>query len=381
MGSTTTSSKGKILIVDDTPDNLRLLSEMLSNQGYSVRSAISGTAAFMAINTKCPDLILLDINMPQLDGYQVCQQIKCQESTRDIPILFLSANHEVIDKVKAFQVGGLDYITKPFQVEEVLARVDTHLTLSRTQKELSQARVDALRALQQEKELNRLKSEFIALVTHDFHTPLVSIQGFISLLRQGCPNLPVATQERYFNKMDASVEHLMYLLEQVLLIGKSESGKLQSYPTQFNFKDLCQEIIESLQLQNTHRLIHFSYLGDDNPVELDPALIRQILLNLLTNAVKYSPNDRPIYFRVELENSTLTLKVEDQGIGIPVEEQAHLFELFHRCSNATSIRGSGLGLAVVKTCIEALNGQIHINSQVDQGTIVTARIPLERPTF
>lgn len=381
MDSSATRAKGKILIVDDTPDNLRLLSEMLSNQGYSVRSAISGTAAFMAINTKCPDLILLDINMPQLDGYQVCQRIKSQESTRDIPILFLSANHEAIDKVKAFQVGGLDYITKPFQVEEVLARIDTHLTLSRVQKELSQARIDALRALEQEKELNRLKSEFIALVTHDFHTPLVSIQGFVSLLRQNCPNLPITTQERYFNKIDASVEHLMYLLEQVLLIGKSESGKLQSYPTRFNLKTLCQEMIESLQLQNTHRLIDFSYLGADDTIELDPALIRQILLNLLTNAVKYSPNDRPIQLRVQQEHSAITLEVEDQGIGIPLDEQAHLFELFHRCSNAQSIRGSGLGLAVVKTCLKALNGQIQINSQLGQGTIVTTKIPLELPIF
>jgi len=136
----TTRYTGNILIVDDTPDNLRLLSEMLSKRGYSVRSAISGSAAFMAVNTKLPDLILLDINMPNLNGYEVCKQLKANEATRDIPVLFLSAFNEAIDKVKAFEVGGLDYITKPFQVEEVLARVDTHLTLSRTQKELQQAR-------------------------------------------------------------------------------------------------------------------------------------------------------------------------------------------------------------------------------------------------
>ncbi len=376
MHSASSQSMGDILIVDDTPDNLRLLSEMLLKHGYSVRSAISGTAAFMAIHTKCPDLILLDINMPQLDGYEVCQRIKANQSTREIPVLFLSAFNEAIDKVKAFQVGGLDYITKPFQVEEVLARVDTHLTLSRTQKELQQARTEALHALEQEKELNRLKSEFISLVTHDFHTPLVSIQGFISLLRQNCSTLPPEVQNRYFNKIDASVDHLMYLLEQVLLIGKSESDKLNCYPIQFNLREFCQELIESFQIQSDRHLIEFSYRGIDTDVELDPALLRQILINLLTNAIKYSPADRSVRLTAEVKAGAIVLQVQDQGIGIPPEEQSHLFELFYRCSNVQSIRGSGLGLAVVKTCVNAHNGQVQISSQLGQGTTVTITLPL-----
>lgn len=371
MDATSSRSAGDVLIVDDTPDNLRLLSEMLLKQGYSVRSAISGRAALMAIHTKGPDLILLDINMPQLNGYEVCRQIKANESTREIPVLFLSAFNEAVDKVKAFQIGGLDYITKPFQVEEVLARVNTHLTLSRTQKELQQAKTDALRALEQEKELNRLKSEFIALVTHDFHTPLVSIQGYISLLRQNYPNLPIEIQHRYFNRIDVSVDHLMYLLEQVLLIGRSESGKLQCYPTQFNLQEFCYELIESLQLQDDRHLIEFSYQGNDTDVELDPALLRQILINLLNNAIKYSPTDRPIHLIAQCQEGAIVLQVQDQGIGIPLEEQSHLFELFHRCSNVESVRGSGLGLAVVKTCVDAHNGQIQVTSQVGEGTTVT----------
>lgn len=315
MQSIPSKLTGNILIVDDTPDNLRLLSEMLSKQGYQVRGALSGTAAFMAISTKCPDLILLDINMPHLDGYAVCQHIKTNQNTRDVPILFLSAYNEAIDKVKAFQVGGLDYITKPFQVEEVLARVDIHLTLSRTQKELQEARFEALRALEQEKELNRLKSEFVSLVTHDFHTPLVSIQGFIALLRENCPNLPIEIQHRYFNKMESSVDYLMYLLEQILLIGKSESGKLQSYPMRFDLKEFCNDLIGSLQPENDQHSILFSYIGDTAEVELDQTLLRQILINLLTNAMKYSPSDRSIRLTVQHQEHEMILQVEDQGIG------------------------------------------------------------------
>jgi signal transduction histidine kinase len=375
MDALSCDSTGDILIVDDTPDNLRLLSEMLAQHGYCVRSAISGTSAFMAIKQRCPDLILLDINMPHLDGYQVCQQIKAQEKTQAIPVLFLSAFNEAIDKVKAFQVGGIDYVTKPFQVEEVLARVSTHLTLSRTQKELQYAKVEALRALEQEKELNRLKSEFISLVTHDFHTPLVSIQGFVSLLRQQGLTLPHETLQRYFNRIDASVDHLMYLLDQVLLIGKSESGKLNCYPTQFDLKEFCQEIIASLQLDCDRAPIQLAYVGPNPQVELDPDLLRQILINLLTNAIKYSPRDRPIFLSVECQDAAIVLQVQDQGMGIPPDEQSHLFELFHRCSNVQSIRGSGLGLAVVKTCVEAQNGMIHILSQIGQGTTVTITLP------
>jgi PAS domain S-box-containing protein len=130
--------KGDILVVDDTPDNLRLLSTMLTEQGYKVRSAISGAIALMGVQASPPDLILLDINMPQMDGYQVCETLKANEVTRDIPVIFISAYNEVIDKVKSFAVGGVDYITKPFQIEEVMARIQSHLSLWQLRRQLQQ---------------------------------------------------------------------------------------------------------------------------------------------------------------------------------------------------------------------------------------------------
>lgn len=255
--------------------------------------------------------------------------------------------------------------------------------------ELEQARSEALQALAQEKELNRLKSEFVSLVTHDFHAPLVSIQGFTSLLRQGCSNLPLETQNRYFNKIDASVNHLMYLLEQVLLIGKSESGKLQCYPTRVNLEEFCRELIESFQLESNDHPIEFSYKSDRTSVEIDETIVRQIMINLLTNAAKYSPQGSAIYLTVQCGESAIApsavpeaivLQVQDRGIGIPPEEQPHLFEAFYRCSNVKSVRGSGLGLAVVKTCVDAHNGEISIISQIGQGTTVTVTLPTKPTT-
>lgn len=159
-------AKGNILIVDDTPDNLRLLSTMLSEQGYKVRSAISGQMALMGIKASPPDLILLDINMPQMNGYEVCSSLKAREATQQIPVIFISALGEVLDKVKAFSVGGVDYITKPFQIEEVLARIETHLTIRNLQKQLTQHNVrlrqevsDRLLAEQAEREKSQQLTE------------------------------------------------------------------------------------------------------------------------------------------------------------------------------------------------------------------------------
>src|SRR5919199_3011783 len=132
----TVSFKGDILVIDDTPDNLRLLSTMLTEQGYKVRKALSGQMALRSAQTVLPDLVLLDINMPEMNGYEVCTQLKADEQTRDVPVIFISALDDVLDKVKAFAVGGVDYITKPFHAQEVIARIENQLTLVRQQSSL-----------------------------------------------------------------------------------------------------------------------------------------------------------------------------------------------------------------------------------------------------
>lgn len=165
------SAKGNILIVDDTPDNLRLLSTMLIEQGYDVRSVINGPMAIMGAKAEPPDLILLDINMPQMNGYEVCQHLKANSSTQEIPIIFISALEDVLDKLQAFSVGGVDYITKPFQVEEVLARIETHLTLCRLQKQLQAQN----QQLQQEIEQRTQAEEKFAKIFRSSPNPIAIV--------------------------------------------------------------------------------------------------------------------------------------------------------------------------------------------------------------
>ncbi|MCU0524841.1 MAG: hybrid sensor histidine kinase/response regulator [Elainella sp. Prado103] len=372
--------KGNILIVDDTPNNLRLLSSMLTKQGYEVRSAISGSVALMAVRTVPLDLILLDINMPKMNGYEVCQHLKADPQTCDIPVIFLSALGEPLDKVQAFQVGGVDYITKPFQVEEVLARVENHLTLRQMQIELQQAKAEALRALEQEQELNRLKSEFVSMISHDFRTPLTSIQGFAELLRYGGDAINAEMRDRYFDKVNGAIDHLLYLLDEVLLIGSIEAGKTEFQPTPTDIEKFCRDLCETLQLSDgSHHTIAFQAECCDVIVNIDQILLRRILTNLLSNAIKYSPNHTTVEFHLVCREQAVVFAIRDWGIGIPTENQPNLFRTFYRCNNVGQIKGTGLGLAVVKRCVDAHNGNIHLESQEGVGTQVTVTLPLPVP--
>jgi two-component system sensor histidine kinase/response regulator len=366
--------KGNILIVDDTPNNLHLLSSMLEEQGYEVRCANSGKMALVAVNTEHPDIILLDINMPDINGYEVCDRLKLDEYTRDIPVIFLSALSEIIDKVRAFSLGGVDYITKPFQLEEVIARIESQLSLRRMQVELQQAKAEALRALKQEQELNRLKSEFVSMISHDFRNPLTSIQGFAGLLQYSNSIPAPETINRYVEKINTAVDYLLSLLDEILLIGSIEAGKMQYSPIKINLEEFCKELIETIQLGNQQQ-IYFTCSENSPQAEIDSTLLQQILTNLLSNALKYSPAESQIHLDLDCHNHWAIFKVKDQGIGIPLESQPRLFEAFYRCNNVGEIKGTGLGLAIVKKCVEIHQGQIDLHSEEGIGTTITVSLP------
>lgn len=383
---------GKILLVDDTPENLRLLSSTLKRKGYDVRSSINGRMALSVIHNIMPDLVLLDIMMPGLDGYEVCKRLKQDERTRDIPIIFISAISDVLDKVKAFQAGGVDYITKPFQIEEVLVRVENQMRLRNLQKRLEEQNIrlqqeicdrrraeeQALEALIKEKEFSELKSRFVSTISHEFRTPLTMIQSSSELLEY----YDCSETERLerLHQIQSAVQHMTNLLEDVLLMGQTEAQKLRLYPSRFNLTEVCQKVVTDIQLtaQPQHRI----QLIDRNPkqeVYLDQKLLRQILYNLLSNAIKYSPKGGDVELILSHQDAFVVLQVRDRGIGIPKADQVKLFESFHRASNVGTTPGTGLGLAIVKKCVDLQQGFIFVESEIDVGTTFTVKLPIDSP--
>lgn len=392
-----------VLIVDDTIYNIQLLSLMLIRQGYKVERASSGLEALGKVNQQLPDIILLDIRMPDINGYEVCTRLKSNPATKDIPIIFISSIEEASDIVEAFSVGGVDYISKPFQLIEVLARIETHLRLCSLQKRL-QAQNEQLqlssemlsRSLNQERELSQMKTDFISVVSHEFRTPLTTIQSASELLEYY--EWSKEEQVDQLHQIQSEVKHMTALMEDVLFLSRSNTNKIKLNLIKFNLLSFCSQLLRQMQrtfaqdytlnsflyISSTSTSIKNPHLQNDLPdllVEMDDKLLRQILTNLLTNAVKYSPQNKVVDFQITIEQEQVSFVVSDYGIGIPEEDLENLFGAFHRGKNVGILPGTGLGLSIVKNCIDIHNGSISVESQLDIGTKFTVVLPIYDGVF
>lgn len=239
-------------------------------------------------------------------------------------------------------------------------------------------------ALEREKELADLQSRIITTISHEFRTPLTTVQSSTDLLQNYGQNWTEEKKLKHFQRIEFCVDHMTQLLNDVILIGKAEAGQLKFAPTQVNLESLCREIVEELQLslvsskegQNKALTICFSSQNADIFTNLDEKLLRTILTNLLSNAVKFSPHGGDICFEVMSQHEQVIFHIQDQGIGIPPDDQGRLFESFHRASNVGTIPGTGLGLAIAKKCVDLHQGQITLESQVGVGTTVRVTLPL-----
>lgn len=370
--------KGKILIIDDTQVNLDLLSFLLSKQGYQVWQASSGNEGLMQVNAVQPDLILLDICMPEMDGYAVCRSLKADERYCNIPVIFLSAYNTLTDKIQAFEVGGVDYITKPFHPPEVLARISLHLKLRRSQQELESSYKQMQLILEKEREINRFRSQFSSMICHDFRTPLTTIQGFASLFKASLGELSEGQQLYFLDKIEDSVDCVLELIDQFLLVSRGEQDAFAVHLEPIDLRSFCCALIENFQVScsKTH---HLKFICKENPdlFLLDKRLLQTILENLLSNAIKYSPQGGEILLTLDAAPNKSCIQVRDWGIGIPLENQEHIFDDFYRANNTGSVRGSGLGLAIVKKCVEALDGQIQVESKEGEGCLFTLCLPAQ----
>jgi len=403
-----------ILIVDDSPDNLRVLSTTLIRQGYGVRCAKSGSMALLGIETFPPDLILLDIRMPEMDGYEVCRQIKANPQTQDIAVIFLSALDDVLDKVKAFQVGGADYITKPFETAEVLARVQHQLLIRRLQTQLvtqnqqllqevrdRQQVEETLRqeiaqrilteaALQDAKDMaeaaNEAKSEFLSRMSHELRTPLNAILGFTQLLTTD--NTLSLEHQDYIHTIHQNGQHLLKLVNNILAFTKTEANQLTLHEEGFNLTRMLDQLVADWQPKARDKHLHLVLeCAPELPsyVRSDESKLRQVLTSLLENAIKFTSQGYVmlrVYGSVESTlidrsptASALFFEVEDTGCSMAPHEIATAFELFSQTSSGHRMeQGLGLGLSISRQFVNLMGGDITVQSQVGKGTVIKFHI-------
>lgn len=242
--------------------------------------------------------------------------------------------------------------------------------------ELAAAKDDVTRALSQERELNELKTRFVSIVSHEFRTPLGVTMSAVELLRHFGHQLTPEKHEELYNDIYSATVQMSGLMEQVLMLGRTESGKLHWKPVPVDLPDLCGKLAEESVTASHRRCpVNFVAEGDLSGAQMDSSLIRHIVSNLLSNAVKYSPKDSPVEFIVRREGDEVEMIVRDQGIGIPEADQPKLFEAFHRASNVGETQGTGLGLLLVKRCVELHQGRIEVQSKAGEGSVFTVRLP------
>ncbi|NJM60253.1 MAG: response regulator [Oscillatoriales cyanobacterium RU_3_3] len=379
-----------ILIIDDTPESLMLLSETLSNQGYKVRGAVKGTMGIKAAQSAPPDLILLDIKMPDIDGYEVCKILKSDPKTQEIPVIFLSALDDVGDKVKGFQIGGVDYITKPFQIEEVLARVKNQLLIRQLNKQLL-AQSEQLQAQNQQlqKEIidrrkaeevaeaaSQAKSEFVANMSHELRTPLNAILGFTQIMKR---ELLSTEQLEYLEIINRNSSHLLGLIDDVLELSKIEAGRQILNESSFDFYAFLDSLEEIFQIQAEQKGLYILFqvaAGVPQYVKTDQQKLRCCLINLISNAIKFTDRGR-IDIKIickeppikSLNCWFLHFEISDTGCGIEPSEIDTIFCAFAQAGTGRKhLGGAGLGLAIAQRFVQIMGGEIAVSSQLNRGT-------------
>jgi signal transduction histidine kinase len=358
-----------ILVVDDTIENLRLLATILGDRGYDVRPVTNGRQALLAVERDPPDLILLDINMPEMDGYEVCVRLKQRPAVKDIPVIFLTALSETADKVRAFEAGGVDYITKPFHIEEVLARVKTHLALRRAQVELT-------RSYQRLGDLERLRDDLVHMVVHDMRTPLMVLLMELSRLKVGAHRLLGVTPVELETCTEAATD-LNRMTNDLLDVSRLEAGRLPLERSAADLVRIADDVRATILSLDRERTIEMHAPGPVL-VSCDPTLIRRVLENIVANGIKHTPAGSPLRISVTPGDTLVRVSVEDQGPGVPADARERIFEKFGTVTtrNNSYYHSAGLGLAFCKLAIEAHGGTIGVTPAQPRGSVFWFELPV-----
>jgi two-component system sensor histidine kinase/response regulator len=366
-----------ILIVDDTPENLISLKKVLEKHDFVVDTAASGEEALRKVLKNEYVLIILDVQMPDMDGFEVAEAISGYSKAKETAIIFLSAvNTEVKFITKGYSSGGLDYITKPVDMAILLLKVKTFYRIYEQSRKLIEIQNALLDEIEYRKAAENKKDEFISIASHELKTPLTSVKGYIQLLERSIDKGDMATVKKHLQKAQVQLEKLNQLIADLLDISKIESGKLKFNKELFSMDDLLDNTIEIMRQSEPDFMI--TRTGRVNqPVFGDENRIEQVIINFLTNAVKYAPGSSEIKIFVKQENDRVYVGVRDYGIGIGPDQQKSVFEKFYRVEEtANHFQGLGIGLYISAEIIRRHGGEIGVVSRVGEGSEFFFTIPL-----
>jgi len=386
-------NKERILIVDDVPENIQLLHYALRNDGYLFSIATNATEAFSAIESELPDLILLDIMLPDIDGFEICTQLQKNRATANIPIIFLTAKVDKNDKIKGLQLGAVDYITKPFDEDEVLARVRAHLRLKKTEQML--------------RDTNSMKDRLFSIIGHDLRGPIGNFIAALESMVNDFNNYKKAEVYEMLCEMKNSAASTFYLLENLLHWARSQTGEIHYQNEYISVNELINENVALFSIAaNLKKIKLYTDITQNFTVNADANTLNTVLRNLISNALKFTNKNgkicisakkntfaqlvkqnyavkqafaqKNISFKRYNQLEFIEIEIADTGVGINETVINKLFTLESKSRRGTADeRGFGLGLVICKEFVEENNGAIWVKSEVGKGSSFFIILPVE----
>jgi signal transduction histidine kinase len=347
----------KVLIVDDIPENIQVLGTILDEDGYEISVAMDGAQALESVNEDRPDIILLDVNMPVMDGHETCIRLKQDPETQEIPVIFLTAKTEEDDIVDGFDIGAVDYVTKPFNSKELKRRIKTHLELYFAKQEL-QYTISS-------------KNKLFSIIAHDMRTPFNALIGFSNVLLLD-QDISEEDKSNFVQIINTASKKGLNLLENLLMWARSQTGRIEFDPESINLFNSLDEQFKLMKYSAKHKSIQLiNLVPGDVDVMADEESLKTLFRNLISNAIKFTHKNGSVTVQAHRKDDEwVEIIVSDTGIGMTQELLKNLFVDGEKTSRPGTEResGTGLGLLLVKEFVEKNGGTITAESVVDEGT-------------
>jgi two-component system sensor histidine kinase/response regulator len=367
-------TKPKVLVVDDSEFELQLVDFILQEKNYQTVLAGNGSDALLILENLTPDLILLDIMLPDFDGFEVCKRIKAIDKLKDIPVIFFTSLSNIDDIVKGFEAGGVDYVTKPFNTDELLVRIKNHLDLINSKRKIElQAR--------ELSQANALKDKMFSVISHDLRSPVSSIKLALDFISKGLVKPTDELFNETINDLVKTTDEAYILLENLLGWAKSQSNILNVFPESLDLKPLASNIAGLLKLTSENKKIRIeNNIPEGITVFADIQMIQSVLRNLLSNALKFTPENGSVEMSAVEMNTEVKVSIKDSGVGISESNLKRIFDQDQplKTTGTNKESGSGLGLILCKDFVEKTGGRIWVESEEGKGSTFIFTIPLNR---